>query len=180
MSMRKKQKSSRVKTALTGAAIMVALSAHPHNDAHAVTDALDVEAVIIPTGQAILATQNLNFGDISESGGGTVTVNTAGAITDSPGAVSVGGTIEQGVIQTYGNPGDQVDFTIPATAVLNNGGNTMVVDQFNLRTLGGGLTENITMTGTNTAIPVGGRLNVGAGQATGTYTGAVTVTATFH
>lgn len=180
MNTRKTRKTKSLNKAMAGAAIMVALSAAPHQDAHAVTDVLNVEAIIVPTGQAILATQNLNFGSITEVGGGTVTVNTAGAITDSPGAVSIGGTIEQGVIQTYGNPGDTVNFTIPATAILNNGANTMIVDQFNLRTVAGGLTETIVMTGTNTAIPVGGRLNVGAGQTTGTYTGTVTVTATFN
>ena len=181
MSTRKKQKSSSVKAALTGAAIMVALSASPQREAHAVTDALDMEAVIVPTGQAIIATETLNFGNITETGGGTVVVNTAGAITDSPGAVSLGGTISEGMIQTFGNPGDTVNFSIPASANLTNGlGDTMVVDQFNLRTNAGGLAETIVMTGTNTAIPVGGRLNVGAGQATGTYTGTVTVNATFN
>ena len=164
---------------MAGAAIMIALSAAPHQDAHAVTDALDMQAVIIPTGQAILATQDLNFGTIAESGGGTVTVDTTGGITDSPGAVSLGGTIEEGIIQTYGNINDSVVFTVPANINLTNGlGDIMQVDQFDLN--GGGLTESIVMTGTNTAIPVGGRLNVGAGQAVGTYTGTVTVTATFN
>lgn len=178
MKTRKKKSAPALNKAMTGAAIMIALSAAPHQDAHAVTDALDMDAIIIPTGQAILATQNLNFGSISEVGGGTVTVNTAGAVTDSPGAVSLGGTIEEGIIRTFGTTGNSVAFTIPATAILNNGANTMVVDQFDLN--GGGLTETIIMTNTDTPIPVGGRLNVGAGQAAGTYTGSVTVTATFN
>lgn len=164
---------------MTGAAIMIALSAAPHQDAHAVTDAMEVDAVIIPTGQGILATQNLNFGTISESGAGTITVNTAGGVTSGGGAVSLGGTVQEGVIQTYGTAGNTVNFTILPAATLTNGlGGTMVVDQFDLN--GGGLAETITLTGTNAAIPVGGRLNVGAGQATGTYTGTVTVTATFN
>jgi len=181
MSTHKKQPAKSLNKAMAGAAIMIALSAAPHQDAHAAADTMDIQAVIIPTGQAILATQNLDFGTITEAGGGTVTVNTTGGLTDSPGAVSIGGTVEQGVIQTYGNPGDNVDFSIPASAILNNGlGGTMVVDQFNLRTDAGGQTQSIVMPGTNTAIPVGGTLNVGAGQAVGTYTGTVTVTATFY
>lgn len=177
--MSKRRKSKALNKAVTGAAIMIALSAAPQQDARAATDNLDLQAVIIPTGQAILATQNLDFGVVAQSGAGTVTVDTAGSASYALGAIDAGGTPEEGVIQTFGNINDSVAFTIPAAATLTNGlGDTMIVDQFNLN--GGGLADTVTLTATNMSIPVGGRLNVGAGQATGTYTGTVTVTATFN
>ncbi len=177
MSTRRNRK--KLNKAVTGAAIMIALSAAPLMDAHAVTDNLDMQAVITPTGQSIMATQNLDFGVVAQSGAGTVTVDTAGSASYALGAIDAGGTPEEGIIQTFGNINDSVAFTIPASATLTNGlGDTMVVDQFNLN--GGGLADTIIMTATNVGIPVGGRLNVGAGQATGNYNGTVTVTATFN
>ncbi|MBU0799868.1 MAG: DUF4402 domain-containing protein [Alphaproteobacteria bacterium] len=169
------------KKAAASAAVMVMLSALPARYAAAETAPLTVEALIAPTGQAIVATQNLDFGSIVQPGGaGTVTVNTAGAPTYGPGMTPAGAAPSEGIIKAFGTTGVLVEYSLPANATINSGANSMTVDQFNIGTPAGGLTYSAVMPGTTVNIPVGGRLNVNPGQATGTYTGTVTVNATFN
>ena len=153
--------------------------------ANAATDQVDIQAIIVDPVQ-ITATQVLNFGTLSESGaGGTAVVDNAGAITTGGAVTSIGGTIQQGIFNLKGGIGLQVDVTGPANAVISAGGNnTMVVDQFTINGANGTINAtaftNVMVAATDTGFDVGGRLTVGAGQAAGTYTGTVTLTANYN
>lgn len=163
------------------AAVMVALSAAAlPPQAQAATDVLSIEAIIAPTGQAILATQDLNFGVLVQpNAGATVVIPPIGAPVLT-GVNAAGGTITPGQIRTFGSIGDSVEYSIPGTAVISNGSTTMIVDQFNIGTNAGGLNYTEALPAATQIIPIGGRLNVGANQPEGTYTGTVTITADFN
>ena len=168
--------------AATATAVLVALSALPAQHAAAQNAPLTVEAVLVPTGQAILATQNLNFGDVVQGGAGTVSVNTAGAPTYGGGASSAGGTIQQGIIRAFAATGVVVTYNVtdPTITITDGGTGDMLVNNFNIGTNAGGTAQVIPMTGTTMPIPIGGTLNVGGADPVGTYTGSVTVNAVFN
>ncbi len=132
----------------------------------------------------VSATVELNFGRIAVDGAGTVTINTANGRTVSGGVVPVtgAGLESSGVLSISGSTGVMIDLSMTATAfnVDNGGGDSMVVNNFNLVTNGGGPSETVTLTSNPTTFPFGARLNVGAGQAAGTYTGTFSVSANYQ
>jgi hypothetical protein len=129
---------------------------------------------------SVSASVALNFGTLTDGGaGGTVVVNTAGVrtTTGSVSAISGGGLVAQGVFNVSGSTGVAMDVSVtaPTVNVSNGGGATMSVNVFNLVTNAGGANNTITLiAGTNT-FPLGATLNVGGGQAAGTYVGNYTL-----
>jgi hypothetical protein len=125
------------------------------------------------------ATRSLAFGRIGRSAAaGTVTV-TADGVRSSTGAVQlISSTVTSGQITiTQGVPGRTLNVSYPASVTLSSGGATMTVDNF---VAAGSPTSIVTdyNNGTGT-FTVGGRLNVNANQASGTYTGVVPVTISY-
>lgn len=163
------------------AAVMVGLSALPASHVQAASAPLTVQALIIPTGQAITTPQSLDFGNVVQGGAGTVSINTAG-VPSYIGATGAGGTINEGQIRAYGTTGVVVTYNVtdPTITITNGGTGAMQVNGFNIGTDAGGTNEVVTMTGNTMVIPVGGTLNVGGASPIGTYTGSVTINAVFN
>ena len=74
-----------------------------------------------------------------------------------------------------GEPGQAYVITLPASATLSSGGDTMTVDTFN-HDAGGAPT----LPGGSDAFNVGATLKVGANQAVGTYSGTFDVTVNYN
>lgn len=142
--------------------------------------------VIILQPFTVVNIQDLNFGNIiAGDTPGTVTVNVINGVRSS-----TGGTLLQGNSSTrarfrmLGQTNQVVRITIPASTVLthSNGSDTMNVDQmginFGTRNFGqrilGRFTGNFVAD-----FNVGGRLNVGANQRPGRYTGSFVMTVDF-
>lgn len=134
---------------------------------------------------AVSATVDLNFGSLTETGGGgTLTVNTAGAravtgtVTDIAGA----GFESQAMISVSGSTGLAIELSLAAGpyTVSNGGGDTMVVNNFNLATVAGGSSQTITLAVATEIFPMGATLVVSAGQAAGVYTGSYSIVANYQ
>ena len=123
---------------------------------------------------------NLRFGNIAASAAaGTVTV-TAASVRSAAGGASLvaGATSGAGVITiSAGEPSRVLNITYPASGTLTSGANTMTVNNF--AASGSPTTTTLTAAGTGT-FNIGGRVNVGASQATGNYSGTFTVTLTYQ
>ena len=120
---------------------------------------------------SIAKTVDLNFGNVavSASAGGTVIMAPAGTRTTS-GSVSLPATTGSPTAASFtvtGQGNYTYSITLPSTATTidDNASHTMTVDNF---------TSTPATTGTlssgSQTLTVGATLNVGAGQATGTYT----------
>ena len=131
----------------------------------------------------ISGTVALNFGAVSETGAGTVVVTTAGARSTTGGvtAVAGAGAHSNGVVLLSGSTGLAIDVSMTAGAfTVADGGNSMVVNNFNLETVAGGATRVITLAANSTTFPIGATLNVGASQPAGTYIGEYTINANYQ
>lgn len=112
--------------------------------------------------------------------GGKLTVQPNGGTAKAGSISPVGSSIQPGSFKLLGSNGKNAVFSMPALATLKNTVTTskvMTVDSFKI-----GLSSKapgsftIGLTGSfQSGIPVGGRLNVGAGQTTGNYTGTVDI-----
>lgn len=163
---------------------MVALSAIAlPQKADAITQAVNISAQVYEA----LAANNptaLNFGamTVDATAGGTVTVTNAGARTQggAGGVTLIGSGGAAGVITLSSKEASSpIVYSFAATnAVLSNAAtpaDTMTVNAF---TCDGGLAGADCTTSATVAaagINIGGTLNVAAAQATGTYTGSLTV-----
>lgn len=138
-------------------------------------------AVIAPIG--ISNVSALRFGAfVKPTTAGTLTVSTAGVATAAGGVVGM-----NTIAQTTGGPGaaqfliilqPNINFTvqIPASISLSSGSQSMTVT--NLATA---LQTISTFRGLRTySLRIGGRLNVAANQAIGTYSGTYSVTAVYQ
>jgi len=168
---------------LLGAATVAAI-AGIQNRAGAATEKLDIEARIF-TSAALLITDTaaLNFGSLTEAGaGGTLTVHTDGSKTAGAGITPIGGPLQAGGFKIKGVNGKNATFTMPTIATIKNGLNTMKVDNFKIGTASKAPgTFVFPLTGNfQSGISVGGTLNVGAGQLSGTYTGTVGITTNYQ
>jgi hypothetical protein len=150
--------------------------------ANAATDPLTIGAHITGAINIDCTTQNLEFGRIVASGvAGTVTVDAAGTAVDGGGATYVSGAaagqcLLQGNISTaytvdyvvndLTGPGANMTLTSLESDNLNGDGPFSGLGTF---------TANLDVNGEDT-LSIGGTLNVGAGQVTGSYTGTVVVT----
>ena len=113
---------------------------------------------------------------------GTVTVDpNGGALTTTGCIASTGGApsiAQVRVVAGQSSNSTRVFIRIPAVANIASGGDTMDLNGFALRR-GGQVDTTVTQNGRQTrTYDIGGTLNVDGGQAGGTYTGSVAVSAT--
>lgn len=130
----------------------------------------------------VTASVELNFGTIAVVSAGTVTMNTANSRSVAGGVTAVGGAglESSGVLSISGSTGLAIVLSMSSPSFnVSNGGDMMVVNNFNLVTNGGGQTETVTLTSSPTTYSLGARLNVGAAQSAGTYTGSYTINANY-
>lgn len=151
----------------------------------AATTGVPIQAIVLDPVQ-ITQTRVLNFGSLTEAGtGGTLNVDNADTPTPGGSVSSIGGTIQAGGFTLKGSTGRAIDVTAPASVALSDGSaNTMAVASFTVNGAGGTINSTAFTTSlgaaTVTGFRLGGTLTVGAGQAAGTYTGSVTVTANYQ
>jgi hypothetical protein len=128
---------------------------------------------------AMTNTGEMRFGQfVQPSGAGTLTLTPAGAMSGT-GAVSgnqliaqTGGGPQPGTFAITSNLNQAFTVYGPISTTITNGGASMTISN---------LTGTLTQTGANATnsfytLNVGGRLNVNANQAVGTYTGSYTLT----
>ena len=145
-----------------------------------VTVAPQLALAATPITIVVSASQDLNFGTITAgTAGGTVVINTLGArsVTGTVTAVTGAGLEGQGTFNVSGSTGLAMDAT---SFTISNGTDSMAVDNFNLLTNAGGTAGTITLVATSSTFPLGGTLNVGVGQANGTYTGTYTINVSYQ
>jgi Mat/Ecp fimbriae major subunit len=164
----------------TGAAIAFAvLCASPVLAASAPAQ---MTSLVVPQ-LTMTKTVDLDFGRIiSRTTANRVTINaTTGARTASLGVTSLapGAPFTRALFQLTGAPGYVARITLPGTTTLtrSGGGATMTVTTWRATTTAGLITLNAAG---QYVLGVGARLNVGANQAPGVYTGTFTVTANYQ
>lgn len=175
--------SSSTMKVLLGSTTLLALGATAM-PVQAATTGVPIQAIVLDPVQ-ITQTRTLNFGSLTESGaGGSATVDNTDAIAVGGGVTSIGGTIQAGGFTLKGSTGRQIDVTAPASVALTNGTTTMAVGSFTVDgaagTINGTAFTTSLTAATVTGFRLGGVLTVGAGQAAGTYTGSVTLTANYN
>ena len=125
---------------------------------------------------------DLRFGRIMQPAtAGTVSIGTDGAVTETGGAIGstttpqLAGGQGAGSFAVFGDPRRRFIVTVPLFATISNGTSTMLVDQFQwMDSFGFGFGRMDTNGVAN--LSVGARLNVGANQQVGTYSGTYDVT----
>ncbi|MGD8569251.1 MAG: DUF4402 domain-containing protein [Gammaproteobacteria bacterium] len=135
----------------------------------------DANLVITPT-------QPLQFGAMAAPAAGTVTVDTTGVRTSTGGVVLITGSTASAAnfsmtttpYNCTGRALAVVTVASPATLTHSTLGTTMTVNNFVTNPAAGGAFDP------TVPLAVGATLNVGAGQAPGTYTGTFMVTVTFQ
>lgn len=147
-------------------------------------DATATASATIITPNSIAKTIDLNFGNIVNSGGGSVELKADNTRTPS-GSVSLPaftGTVSAAKFIVTGESGTTYTISMPASVELSNGANKMTVGTFTKTATAGTLG---TLTGTLGAsttqeIVLGATITVGATQATGVYTNATDLTLTVN
>jgi hypothetical protein len=162
---------NKTKVALLGAMAVVAMAS---TGAQAATQSADARAQIVA---AVQIAQNdiLDFGVIaSGAAAGTVTLpNSSNVRTCSAGLTCAGTAALRGRFTVTAASGNVVVLTVPATASVASGGNTMSI------ALSPSVTS-FTAGAAPTVFFVGGALSVAANQAAGTYTGTYNVSADYQ
>lgn len=131
----------------------------------------------------VSGTLDLNFGTFTGgAAGGTVTIPVTGARTSTGSVVLVSGAgLEApGSISISASTGVSVVVSMDAASYSiddSGAGAPMSVDNFDID--GGGQTVTVSMTANPITLPLGGRLNVGAAQAEGIYSGFYVVNANY-
>jgi hypothetical protein len=127
---------------------------------------------------SIAKTADMNFGDVVAGGSaGTVVLTPAGARSATGGTTLGSGTsVAAAAFNVTGQANATYAITLPASATVTSGANSMTVDTFTSNPSGTGTLSG----GGSQALSVGATLNVGASQATGTYTGSFNVTVTYN
>ena len=137
--------------------------------------------VTIVTPIAVQQVTALNFGSIAlnSTAAGTMTLSTTNVRTP-PGSIdavtSGGQTPAAAQFSVSAQSGYTYAVTLPSSATLSSGTNTVTVNAF---TTGSSL-SSLTATGSAQTYTVGATLNVPANAAAGTYTGTFTVTAAYN
>ncbi len=125
---------------------------------------------------SISASGNMDFGTMVTTGtAGTVTVTPAGA-RSSVNVDLLGGLPSAASFDVTGKGNANYSITLPSSATLSSGANTMTIDTF---TDDAGASPKLTAGGSET-FNVGATLNVGATQAAGTYSGTFAVTVNYN
>ena len=176
----KKGRTHTRKALLTTAVVTLSAIVVAH-EAGAADVNLNINAVIVPSPLAANAIQDLDFGAFFPGGApSTIDIDTAGVPTYGVGIAPEAPPVSEGIIHLVGSTGSVVNLSLTNnTATITNGTTNMVVSQFQINTDAGGTTEAVTLPGSTLDVPIGGTLNVGAGQAFGTYNGTITVNASY-
>ncbi len=121
----------------------------------------------------------LNFGDVSESGTGTVVLATTGARSTTGGAdILTGGSEQAGQYTITGADGKAYTLSLPTAAVTITetvgATATMTVTSFQQTGSSG------TASAAGETMNVGATLNIGAGQLVGTYQGTYPITVNYN
>ena len=158
--------------AITGAGLVLGMT----GGASAVSDTFDATANI-QTSIALTNTANLAFANIvpDAAQAGTVVIDTSGGRTCAP-VLSCSGSTSAAAFDVSGSDGSTYQVTLPPETLVSSGGNNMTVSAFNSSLAG----NTGTLTGGTDSFTIGGTLNVGANQATGSYTGQFTVTVEYN
>ena len=134
-------------------------------------------------GQKIVApvsvseTTALSFGNIAATSvGGTLAVSTNGTTTAININEMAGTPVSEGVFEVTGDGGASFSVTLPSSATLSSGGNSMTVNNFNHD---GGVSPAIAGGGSRD-LSIGATLNVGANQEPGSYSGSFTITVNYN
>lgn len=131
--------------------------------------------------QTVKCIQDMQFGSIVPCGAAnTVRIEPTGTRTAS-GCLTVSGPASRGRCLIKGKFFPITPMTVSITAPSYNiasGANKMVVDNFDINTAAAG--PAITVTAFITTVDIGATLNVGANQASGTYTGAATINVNYQ
>lgn len=150
----------------------------------ALAQTADADARAVTIGPlSVVNIADLEFGNIIPSpGAGTVFIDTRNGNRTSTGGVTLGaGASNRGNFIIYGGPNQIVEISIPGsmTVTHTNGTDNMNIDQMaigngnrNFSTFVRGLLGALGIY----QLTVGGRLNVGANQEAGVYTGTFTMT----
>ncbi|MEW6046951.1 MAG: DUF4402 domain-containing protein [Bacillota bacterium] len=141
--------------------------------------AIGSSVVNAQTAISVSVSADLRFGDIVPgSTSGTVTIDPAGARTVSGGVIALGESYGAASFTVSGEPGYSYTVTLPLSATLASGTNSMVVDTFTSSLDPDGVgTLDANGNGTFT---VGATLHVDAGQAPGTYSGSFDVSVDYQ
>ena len=124
---------------------------------------------------SISAGASMDFGTMLTTGtAGTVTVTPAGA-RSSVNVDLLGGFPSGAGFNVTGASGQAYFITLPSSATLTSGGDTMTIDTFN-HDAG----ASPSLVGGSDTFNVGATLNVGATQAAGTYSGTFAVTVNYN
>ncbi len=122
--------------------------------------------------------QGLNFGVILPFGRvGSVTVNTAGAVSVNSAHVTDASNISASSWAVSGVPNAPYQVTLPGSATITNGTENMTVNAF---TRTGGSTQLSLDAGGNASFNVGATLVVGTNQPAGVYSGNFSVTVNYN
>lgn len=151
-------------------------------EAGAITANGTAEAVITSVGVPTLnPIDELDFGEIITGPAGTVVVDTAGVPTPTGVSLVPSSGVQQGVIEIIGTPAAVVDINmVMPSYVVTNGTQNMTVSDFDIGN-GAGNPHAVTIgLGSAVDVNIGGTLTVGAGQATGNYTGTFTLNADYQ
>jgi hypothetical protein len=138
----------------------------------------DANANIL-TAISIANNLSLEFGNIAACGTASVVrVTPAGArsVTSGCAVAAAGGTVRAADFTVSGDATQTYAITLPASATLTSGVNTMTVDTFastpsGTGTIGAGGTQTLT---------VGADLHVGVSQAAGAYAGTFSVSVVYN
>ncbi len=147
------------------------------DEVKAATATSNISAAIVPA-IAITKDTDMNFAHVVASGSaGTVALSLAGSRSATGGA-TLGSSIgtAAAAFTVSGDPSSLYSISLPASATITSGGNTMTVNGFASAPSG---TGTIGVGGTQT-LTVGATLQVGANQAQGTYTGTFDVTVAYN
>ena len=127
-------------------------------------------------GLIISETTGINFGDISESGAGTVIMSQLGgrSVTGGADVLSGGTTPSQGIYTISGEAGKAYTLTLPVTVTVGEaGGDTMDITAFNSDASNSAVAAGET-------VNIGATIGISAGQATGTYSATYPLTVNYN
>lgn len=170
-------------TTVCAAALAASLAPAPAQAAPGSSFILSGDAevsVVDPIGVQNVA--ELRFGRIIQpTSGGTLTISSAGAVTEAGGVTGNAISTPQitngrgtGAFAVFGDPNRFFITYLPNSTIVSNGTSNMTVDQFRANTGFFGL-RRFDNTGYSPLL-VGARLNVGANQQVGSYSGTYTIT----
>ena len=162
---------------LTAFAVTLVAFGGISSQAYAASTTGNAQAIIV-TPIAISESQSMNFGSIGpDTAASTVVLDTAGGVTSGTAQLVPGTGAAAGIFAVTGEAAYTYAITLPASATLTFGANTMTVDTWSTTTGSG--TATLDGTGADT-VNVGATLHVGGGQAAGTYTGTYTITVDYN